>query len=147
MSERTVRLLRTSTSDQGTLGVLVLPDGWECRTIELPWRGNQQNISCIPDGTYDVDWIRSNTFGPSFWVRGVPGRTGILIHSGNLAGDRQQGYRTHSYGCILPGKYPGRLDGQRAVLVSRATVTTLEHRLGSRPFTLQIVNTYEASNA
>jgi hypothetical protein len=131
-------LLRTSTSDQGTLGVLVTTGGFECRTIELPWRDNRRNRSCIPEGQYECAWIRSDSFGPVYWVKGVPGRSGILIHPGNLAGDRELGFTTHSYGCILPGKYDGRLGEQRAVLVSRATVTDLERAMGRRPFTLTV---------
>jgi hypothetical protein len=38
---KTVYLLRTRTSDQGTEGMLIT-DGFMCKTLELPWRENHQ---------------------------------------------------------------------------------------------------------
>ena len=114
----TVRLLRTSSGQQGTFGVLVADD-FECCSLELPWRNNQVNISCIPPGRYEAQFIVSSTYGPSYWLRGVPSRTEILIHSGNLAGDEQYGWKTHSAGCVLVGERKGVLGDQNAVLLSR----------------------------
>ncbi len=138
----TVHLLRTSTTSQGTLGVMVLPDGWACRTMELPWRENRTDISCIPDGEYDCVAVSSQKYGRVYHVQGVPGRSSILIHSGNLAGDVTRGFLTHSHGCILPGKYDGCLGAQRAVLVSRSTVTEFMQRMHGDPFQLCIEEMY-----
>ena len=73
---------------------------------------------------------------------GVNGRTWILTHSGNLAGDRKKGYRTHSYGCILLGKYFGSLDNQTAVLVSRTTLNRFIRFMGGTSFKLKIQEVY-----
>lgn len=66
-----------------------------CHTLELPWNNNAQNISCIPDGTYDLIRSSSTAHGPCFRIPSVSGRTGILIHAGNSLKDTR--------GCILVG--------------------------------------------
>ena len=53
---RQVYLLRTTTSDQGTEGFLVT-DGFNCRTLELPWKNNKRSISCIPEGNEGLSTI------------------------------------------------------------------------------------------
>jgi hypothetical protein len=139
-----VELLRTSTGSQGTFGVLVAPE-FNCRTIELPWKENRRNVSCIPEGEYDVVWCYSRTFKKNMYLLlSVPGRSGIRIHSGNLAGDKEKGLRTHSYGCILPGKYDGRLGNQKAVLCSRFALSDFERTMGRRPFRLRVKEMYHA---
>jgi hypothetical protein len=133
----TVNLFRLKRSDQGTEGLLVYGD-FECKTLELPWRDNQPQISCIPAGTYDVEIRLSNKYGRIYWVRKVPNRTYILIHSGNYAGDESKGFKTHVMGCILLGKTMGFLGGQRAVLNSRITVRAFMEELNYEPFQLRI---------
>jgi len=133
----TVNLFRLKRSDQGTEGLLVVGD-FECKTLELPWRDNQPQISCIPAGTYDVEIRLSNKYGRIYWVRKVPNRTYILIHSGNYAGDESKGFKTHVMGCILLGKTMGFLGGQRAVLNSRITVRAFMEELNYEPFQLRI---------
>ena len=118
---KTVTLFRFRMSDQGTQG-LWITEGFSARSLELPWLGNRQNISCIPSGEYECKPHYSRKFGECYLITDVEGRSWILTHAGNLAGDRLKGYRTHSYGCVLLGKYFGRLYGQLAVLVSRATI-------------------------
>ncbi len=108
-------------------------------TLELPWRDNRQNVSCIPAGTYPLVWHESKKH-KAFHVKDVPGRSGILIHSGNLAGDTDKGFKTDSEGCILLGVNRGILYGQRAVLHSRATVGALNNILKDR-----LINGWEAS--
>lgn len=65
-------------------------------TLELPWKDNQFQVSCIPDGTYKVTKKTSRKFGKCFWIREVPNRTHILIHAGN--------YHWDILGCVLVGK-------------------------------------------
>ena len=119
--ERTVRLCRLARSDHGTEGILLTGD-FSCKTLELPWRDNQRQISCIPPGEYNVEMRLSNKYGRVYWVRKVPNRTYILIHSGNYAGDVSKNFKSHVMGCILLGKVHGYLAGQRAVLNSRISV-------------------------
>ena len=61
-------------------------------TIERPWLDNQVNVSCIPEGTYEVHRDRH---GRHTWfkVLDVSNRTFIEIH---------EGYKvSHSAGCLL----------------------------------------------
>jgi hypothetical protein len=132
-----VQLFRLKRGDQGTMGILMAP-GFSCYTLELPWRDNQRNISCIPEGEYDVRIRISPKYGQVYHVKKVPNRSYILIHSGNWAGDTSKGYRTHVNGCILLGKSRGTLAGQLAVLNSRITVKKFMKIMDNRPFTLKI---------
>ena len=138
---RRVEIFRLRRSDQGTEGMLVSGD-FKCKTLELPWRENQQQVSCIPPAIYDVDIRISNKYGRIYWVRKVPNRTYILIHSGNYAGDKSKGLKSHVMGCILLGKKSGRLGGQIAVLNSRVAVRNFMEELEYEPFKLRIQETF-----
>ncbi len=137
-----VTLMRTRTGPQGTFGVLTA-ENFECCSLELPWKGNQNSISCVPEGTYFSEFIHSTHYGPCYWVHDVPGRSEILIHSGNFAGDTEQGYETHSAGCILVGERFGKFDNQDAVLLSRKTLRKFTDRIMQREnFNLEIKEMY-----
>ena len=134
---RRVEIFRLRRSNQGTEGLLVSED-FNCRTLELPWRENRRQISCIPAGIYDVEMRLSNKYGRIYWVRKVPDRTYILIHSGNYAGDKSKGFKSHVMGCILLGKKSGYLGGQVAVLNSRIMVRSFMEELEYESFKLRI---------
>ena len=116
-----VQILRTRTGEQGTFGVLTA-GGFECCTCELPWKDNLNYYSCIPAGRYPAVFIHSSTYGPCYWLKEVEGRSEILAHTGNLAGDVNKGWETHSAGCVLFGESFGVLGQQDAVLLSRKTL-------------------------
>jgi len=69
------------------------------KTLELPWYDNSRNISCIPEGTYEVERHFSPTKGSCFLIKDVPGRSDILIHAGNYV----KGDKIDSKGCLLTG--------------------------------------------
>ena len=129
---------RGPSTDQGTFGNLSAPNGFTCKVAELPDRDNKTNISRIPAGRYKVVPYTSKRFGKVYLIVDVKARTYILTHSGNLAGDVSKGFRTHSHGCILLGKYFGVLNGQRAVMCSRPIVRSFSNLMGDKPFTLEI---------
>lgn len=52
-------------------------------------------MSCIPDGTYELERFYSPTFSQHLLVKNVPNRSGILIHPANDA-------LTELRGCISP---------------------------------------------
>lgn len=79
----------------GTNGALFHGEEFLCFCIELPWRLNEQNRSCIPDGTYELVEFYSLTHKHHFLVHNVPNRTGILLHPANDA-------NTELRGCIAP---------------------------------------------
>ncbi len=117
-----INLLRLRRSDQGTEGRLSIPAlNFSCPCLELPWRDNRSNISCIPPGTYPLVWRESRRW-KAFHIQNVQDRSFVLIHSGNYAGDVAKGWKTHVQGCVLLGSKFGRIGGQRAVLASRPMV-------------------------
>lgn len=128
-----VMIERLPGSDDGTPGDLYIDGRWFCHTLELPWRDNAPRVSCIPPGSYRIAVKNSPRFGRVYRLYSVPGRSEILIHSGNWAGDVALGYRSHVQGCILLGNRRGRLDGQTAVLVSKPAVTAFMERLEYKP--------------
>ena len=141
---RHLRLYRFESDDCGTYGVLV-DENFEkvCVTGELPWRNNRPNRSCIPPGEYVADYMErsgSGRYKKVYWVRGVPGRSAILIHSGNVMGDVEKGYITHSNGCPLVGVKFGKLGGQNAVLASRIALGTLREEIGEQSFKLTVID-------
>jgi hypothetical protein len=93
-----IERLRTNERD-GTLGVLLIDSQSPWLTLEPPWRNNAKwdgsydTVSCIPIGEYTCRQLQHRTFGTTWEVQDVPGRSGILFHVGN--------YRTDTMGCIL----------------------------------------------
>lgn len=136
---KTVYLLRLRSSDHGTEGRLITEDGFECSTLELPWRENMKGKSCIPSGEYEVKVRVSPKYGKVYWVTQVPDRTYILIHSGNFAGNTDKGFKTHVAGCILLGAKHGWLGEQRAILNSRVYVRKFENHMGFNEFMLKVI--------
>lgn len=134
-----VYIMRFRTSDQGTEGILITSDGFECKTLELPWRDNIQTFSCVPSGEYIVKIRVSPRFGKTYWVTNVPNRSYILIHQGNYAGRKDKGLKTSVAGCILLGRIHGFLGGQRAILNSRISVRAFMNHMNHQEFHLKII--------
>ena len=130
-------------SDEGTFGILAFDD-FAVHTLELPDRDNQSNISRIPEGEYTV----TRRYSPSFrkelyWVQGVPGRSYILIHGANFAGDVPRGWQSHLAGCIALGMATGQArnrygKAQKCVFRSQEALRKFEERLGGEDFKLII---------
>lgn len=134
-----VVIIRGKSTEHGTPGRLVADlEGFVCASLELPWNDNRTGLSCIPVGEYQCIPYPSAKFGNVYMVQNVPGRYGILFHYGNWAGDVQQGYRSHSRGCILLGQKHGIVDNQPGLLNSRATFALFKQHLSNEPFKLTI---------
>ena len=43
-------LIRDTFTEESTIGRLFINGELFCDTLENPWKDNQRNISCIPDG-------------------------------------------------------------------------------------------------
>lgn len=130
-------LQRTYQDTLVTFGQLTLPDyGIQIATLELPWRDNQSNISCIPSGQYPLVPVYSNKFGHVLWVQEVPGRTVIRVHAGNTTRD--------THGCIITGKSTGTWKGQPFIFNSRAALRQLL-RVVTKPFYLEVNNVRTAN--
>lgn len=115
-------ITRKEQDDVQTLGELQLFDNEEelfsCKTLELPWKDNKQNISCIPKNHYEAQKHVSPNFGKSIWIKNVPNRTEILIHKGN--------FYTDILGCVLVGEKYVDIDGDGHKDVTNSTNTTEE---------------------
>jgi len=122
-------LERVDAGDSQTLGRLRV-GALELHTLEPPWRGNARGLSCIPEGEYRAEMRKSPRYGWRYWLQDTEPRTWVLIHPGNLG--------SHTRGCILPGLRLGRLNGQQAVLASRAAVGKLEEALDRATWHLTI---------
>jgi hypothetical protein len=105
-------IIRLEETAQGSLGILRINKTVQCFTLERSYLFNRPNESAIPTGSYLCKLINSSKFGVTYEVTDVPGRSHILFHVGNTIKD--------STGCILLGSTCGDIDGQRAVLCSRA---------------------------
>lgn len=110
-------------------------------TIELPWRENLANLSCVPGGTYELLPYDSPSHGPTWclhnpalnvygnWPCPEGGRSSIEIHAANWA--------TQLLGCIALGIEdqplldPGTGEVEPAVENSRDAVAELIAILGA----------------
>ncbi len=120
--------------------------GFSCATLELPWRDNRPNISCIPPNTYPLAWRVSKRW-KAFHIQNVPGRSWILMHAGNFAGAVKKGFKTNVQGCVLLGRRFGLIQGQRAVLVSRATVRRFNNLMAGKNARIIIKEQWEVKHA
>lgn len=88
-------VLQRTYFKEGTNGALFYNGRFFGFIIELPWKNNKRNISCIPEGVYRLKARFSEKFKHHLLVEGVPGRSLILIHPAN---DAKRDLR----GCIAP---------------------------------------------
>ena len=132
------KITRTETSIHGTFGRLQY-GGFECWTLELPWKDNRPQVSCIPAGEYLTAPWNSRKWPRTYHITNVPGRTAILMHTGNVAGDKTiPGFKSHVLGCILLGKYRGWIGKQQAILSSAVAYNEFRALIGIRGFELKI---------
>jgi hypothetical protein len=137
---KTLQLKRFWSINHGTVGALYFEGRLICYTMELPWNENKTNLSCVPPGTYRCFYLERSGSGKyrKVWhVKAVPGRSGILIHSGNYAGVGE-GLRSDSRGCILPAARIGVLSNQVAGIASRKALGVLRKIIGKNEFQLEI---------
>lgn len=73
---------RFAYTKYGTVGILHYRQ-FSAYTIELPWLHNRVGESCIPPAAYKAIRHESPRHGPSLWIKGVPGRSEILMHVAN----------------------------------------------------------------
>lgn len=125
----TIILERFAYAPDGTFGRLTLPDGWQCFTVERPWKANAVGESCIPEGTYRlhhrqspvIDRTTGGDYRAGWEVADVPDRTYIMVHPANWPDDVE--------GCIGVGDDYRVISGRNAVANSRATFKALMRRV------------------
>lgn len=134
MTFMNVTITRNSDDGVETLGTLIAEANgatFTCNTLELPWKGNQHDVSCIPKGVYHVS-IQPFHETNRYELTPTTPRTGIFMHEGN--------YYNDSLGCILLGVKPSDInaDGQVDVTSSVNTVQAFMKFMNNTPFTLMI---------
>ena len=128
---KTLKIKRWQT-DEITLGILTYGD-FKCFTLELPWRDNEINVSCIPQAlAYQGDKHKSPANGDVIAINNVINRTYIQIHSANFLRQLR--------GCIAVGDSIKFLDGDKLpdVTNSKSTLKALLKVLPER-FPIQII--------
>ncbi len=105
----TLLLNRFAYLPDATLGTLLIPNGCTLYTIERPWKENKAFISCIPTGTYDLEWDSTGRVRDVPRLRNTHPRTQINIHVAN--------YAHELHGCIAPGM-DWDIDGKEAMVTN-----------------------------
>ena len=140
---KTAYLFREPSSNEGTFGYIAHAGSF-WHTLELPDRENKRSISCIPVGEYTCVMRFSPHFKRwTFHITDVEGRTYILIHGANFAGDVNKGWQSHLNGCITLGKGRGKIKNkfgkfQKAVLTSKFAIAQFMDRMENEEFKLII---------
>lgn len=134
-------LLRLKETKTRTLGFLMLIDDDDTLiqtfvTLELPWKNNDKNVSCIPEGIYTISPRKSEKYGKHFMINNVPNRSYILIHHGNFV--------TDSTGCILIGTEFKNLNNEKELEVanSKRAMEKLVMMVGDAKIPLRIRKAY-----
>ena len=118
MSDLTLK--RVALNGDATFGVLILGTVPFAVCLERPWLNNAPQKSCIPFGVYTCKRVKSPKFGDTFEVMGVPGRSHILFHQGNIPED--------SLGCILVGERFDPVNGKHGIAASREGFKEFLHK-------------------
>lgn len=90
-------LIRFILLNDLTLGAFYIDGKFINDSLELPWKDNAHNISCIPEGSYNIQYRDApHVHVPkAYIVNNVPEREGILIHPANNVSELK--------GCIAIG--------------------------------------------
>lgn len=116
-------LNRLQKLDDRTLGRLCVFSGLNLEatfsTLELPFRNNERQKSCILSAFYTVEPRTSPKYGKHLLVIGTAPREMILLHHGNYPGDTE--------GCVLIGTDFGDIDkdGRLEITSSRQAMRKL----------------------
>jgi hypothetical protein len=130
---KVITITRKIFNNKETIGELRSFDGkFGCSTLELPWKNNQRNVSCIPTGMYVGKKIFSLKFGNVYQIQNVLNRAGIYFHEGN--------YFFNTDGCILLGSSPKDINGDGIIDISNSKLIrkAFEIYTNFEPFTLII---------
>lgn len=143
-------IVRGPSTDQGTFGQAEFLTG-KWTSMELPWRDNAEDVSCVPPGTYLAKFQFSPHFNKQLYhLVDVPGRTNCMLHPANWAGDKALGYYCELEGCAALGRTVGELKRpdngqlQQALILSGAAIT--EFMLMAIGADIQVVITQGATN-
>jgi len=143
-SMKDVYIIRNKSDVKQTLGVLIaplIPELFVCKTLELPWKDNVNNASCIPIGSYICRYTQSARLSRvtgkaifTYEVLNVANRLGIRIHSAN--------YFSQLSGCVALGDTHKDInfDGQLDVIHSGDTIKKFVDLMEQEDFILHIIS-------
>jgi len=128
---KTILILRDEVDENQALASFYVFDEskkllFKSESIERGWMDNQNRISCIPEGLYDLVLEYSPRFNTELWeLKGVKDRSECKIHSAN--------YASQLNGCIAPGEKRADLnkDGYNDVTNSKHTLSKFHEVMGS----------------
>ena len=127
------KLYRFWDNGKATLGLLAAKGLPTIFTLELSWKDNKPNRSCIPAGTHTCIFNRSPRLHEKLYLLlHVVRRTGIRIHSANWV--------FQLLGCIAVGLTYGTSKKGLAVWNSRMALRKLHKWAGGKPFELEIID-------
>jgi hypothetical protein len=139
--EKKVTLVRLHDNGNSIIGALIVVENgkmiFSCKTLELGYKDNQNMISSIPTGTYNVAMTLSPRFNRNMYLLdSVPNRSGVRIHSANFA------HQLH--GCIALGSNTKDInsDGNLDIVHSGQTMAEFESLMNNKPFKLEIKNSF-----
>ena len=126
-------LFRCPSRSYGTFGTLVLPEDRRCySTLELPWKDNKKDESCVPSGDYEIEYTQSPSHGTySYEILDVPGRTGIRFDIANRISEL--------LGCVAVGMNIGHDGTDRYIEDSRIAIKSIERLLNYEKSMLRIM--------
>jgi hypothetical protein len=96
-----VKITRYWQDENQTSGICTVLDNegfpvFSSLSLERGWRDNQNGVSCVPVGVYDLEFEYSDRFKTKLWeLKGVPGRSECKFHASN--------YWYQLEGCIALG--------------------------------------------
>ena len=121
-----VEIIRLQSYDEdGTFGAVRINGEFVCLSLELPWKNNQRDISCIPTGQTIARRYLSPHFGYEVFRLKVLNRDFEEIHIGNTILDTK--------GCILLGSYIAQFGKRKGVARSRRAFLHFMNCLGTEP--------------
>ena len=114
-----VKLQRILKNDSCIIGAITILDEEgnavdSYNTLELPWKNNLPDVSCIPVGSYNVEKVTQSPLlpYPHFIIPNIYGRSGIAIHVGN--------FDTDTHGCILVGIFEPNTELKEELSISHS---------------------------
>ena len=127
---KTVYIIRDKVGRKQSLGTLLVKNEsgrvvFHSHLLELGWRNNQRNISCVPAGKYDLRLEFSPKFNRDLWeAYGIPNRSECKFHQANFA--RQLN------GCFAPGeaRFDIDRDGEKDMINSRSALEEFMDAIG-----------------
>lgn len=131
-----ITLKRVQSDDTCTRGLITLEDGTLIYSLELPWKNNEKNVSCVPPGVYQLIPYTSHKHDSTWYLQnadldvGGDGahRSFCEIHSANWASQLE--------GCIAlglddkPMYNPAEGEIVPAVEQSRLAINRIKNVLG-----------------